>query len=539
MAQITKVRSPFPALRSFTVPAIACCLGAQVLAQQNDIPLNREIYFDLDRNHARIDTTGQQAVHTAMRPYIESRANTHHVLGYRVDTTRHFYTLSEKLFKEHLFIVDEDDFHLTIDPVFQFELGQDFRDPSTFADTTRFYHNARGFRVAGDLGGRFSFQTSFYENQAIFPQYLYQYAQTTGVVPGQGRIKGFKNRAFDFAFASGNVSWTPSEWLNIQFGNGKHFVGNGYRSVLLSDNAFNYPYLKFSLQSNNRKWQYTTFHAKLQRLQRLPTGDANESLFYWKRGRFNHLSRDLGRVQIGLFESTIFRNIDSSGVLPFDVLELNSVIGVNTLVNGFNGKYKSLMGLDLKVKLTNKAFVYGQLALDDPATDRQAWQAGIQVFDILGRDLHLLLEYNSIAAYTYQHTPAAMGYTHYEQPLAHPMGSNVDELVVQLDYRFGRAVFHAKANFAEYRLDGPDSLGYNFGGDVRKPFDPITGPEGPLVRSLTYVDLNASWLMNQNTNMRLTLGYWIRDLGNAPEFLNTGYLYVAWQTGLFNRYYDI
>jgi hypothetical protein len=50
------------------------------------------------------------------------------------------------------------------------------------------------------------------------------------------------------------------------------------------------------------------------------------------RGRFNHLSVNLGRVQVGLFESTIFEDIDSTGVKPFDALELNPMIGVNTLV---------------------------------------------------------------------------------------------------------------------------------------------------------------------------------------------------------------
>ena len=51
--------------------------------------------------------------------------------------------------------------------------------------------NARGFWIKGDLGRTISFQTTFYENQGILPRYLYLYSQTTGVVPGQGRIKAF------------------------------------------------------------------------------------------------------------------------------------------------------------------------------------------------------------------------------------------------------------------------------------------------------------------------------------------------------------
>ena len=503
--------------------------------QQNNVPLERDIYLDLDRNHARIDTTGTRRVHTGMRPYIESRADLTHVMGYRPDSSRHYYWATEKLFKEHLFIVKDGDVHLTIDPVFHFELGQDFNDPTEFSDTTRFYHNARGVSVRGDLGPRFSFETTFYENQAIYPQYLYLYSQRTGVVPGQGRIKGFKNRAYDFSWAQGNVSWSPATWLNVQFGHGRHFVGNGYRSMLLSDNALNYPYLKFSLLSPNGRWQYTTFHAKLNELERLPTGEAAESLFYWKRMRVHHLSVDLGRVQLGLFESTIFRNIDSAGVRPFEPMELNPVIGLNRVVNGSDGDWTNILGADLKWKVTDRLFVYGQIAIQD--ADRQAWQGGLRLFDLFGRDLHVQVEYNHADPFMYQARPAVMAHHHHGQPLAHPMGGYVDEAVVIVDHRVDRFLFRAKVNLATYYVDGADSL--NYGSDLLKPYVPEPGPDGPVVRQLTFLDLSASWLMNQMTNMQVQLGWRGRDLTNAPAQLQSGYLYVAWRTGLFNRYYDI
>ncbi|MBK9515381.1 MAG: hypothetical protein IPO05_17595 [Flavobacteriales bacterium] len=75
------------------------------------------------------------------------------------------------------------------------------------------------------------------------------------------------------------------DWLNIQFGHGKHFVGHGYRSMLLSDHAPNAPYLKFSALTPNKRLQYSTWHTKLKaaltRNDRLHTGQSSESLFYW------------------------------------------------------------------------------------------------------------------------------------------------------------------------------------------------------------------------------------------------------------------
>lgn len=526
-------------MRSERLLLVALFAGAMrsLCAQQNDVPLQRDIYLDLERNAACRTATE----HVGLKPVLESRANLAGVMGYRPDSSRHYYWVTEKLYKEHLVDVRHDGFRLMVDPVFHFESGRDFRDPSSFADTTNFYVNSRGLAFRCDLGPRFSFSTSFYENQAIYPQYIYLEAQQTGVVPGQGRIKGFKRRAFDFAWATGNISWSPRRWLNVQFGHGRHFIGHGYRSMLLSDAAFNYPYFKVSVLSKNERWQYTHITAKLQLLERLPTGESSESLFYWKRMAVHHLSYRAGPVELGLFESMMFRTIDVDGVTPFDPLVINPVIGVNTAVKGFDGVDNALLGLDARVKLTDRLFAYGQFALDDPAAGRQGWQAGFRWFDLFGRDLHLQAEYNSATPYTYAHRPSQIGHGHYGEPLAHPVGAYFNEAVAIVDWRFRigpkrRFAATAKVNLIDTHIDGADSL--NYGGDPFKPL-PDVEPEGaPTLRSTTFIDLSASWLWNQMTNLRLTVGYRMRDIAPAPDQLNSGYLYIAFRTALFNTYLD-
>ena len=42
--------------------------------------------------------------------------------------------------------------------------------------------------------------------------------------------------------SSGFVSVEASDNFIVQFDHGKHFIGDGYRSLLLSDNSFNYPF---------------------------------------------------------------------------------------------------------------------------------------------------------------------------------------------------------------------------------------------------------------------------------------------------------
>ncbi|NJO92970.1 MAG: hypothetical protein HC831_31435 [Chloroflexia bacterium] len=108
-----------------------------------------------------------------------------------------------------------------------------------------FYNNTRGIEFKGDIGRRFSFYTAFYENEARFAPYITDYVNEHRVAPGQGAVKILGNSKFDFSRASAYFTIKASKNITIQAGHYKHFIGEGYRSLLLSDNSFNYPYLRF------------------------------------------------------------------------------------------------------------------------------------------------------------------------------------------------------------------------------------------------------------------------------------------------------
>lgn len=511
-------------------------VASQGRGQQNDVPLQRDIYINLERDAAKKDAR----IHSGLKPLIESRANLTNVMGYSVDSAKYYYWVTEKLFKEHLIIVDEDDFHLTLDPLFHQEYGRDFGDPTDYADTNRFTFNTRGFWIRGDIGPKVSFQTMFHENQGRVPQYLFRYTAQTAVLPGQGRVKIKNVNQLDYGWSQANVSYSPTAWLNVQLGHGKHFVGHGYRSVLLSDNTINAPYLKFSILSRNKRWQYSTWHTKLMHGvttdDRLPTGESSESLFYWMRARFNHVSLDLGRAQLGLFEATIFRNLAADGLQPFDAQELNPIIGLNTARYGFDSETKVLLGADLRIKATDKAYVYGQFATDGPG--RYAWQAGARAFDVLRKDLHVQVEYNAATPFMYMQDPVEQAYMHGGHPLAHPMGTAFGELVGIVDAGFGRYWFQCKVNYATTQRD--TSMTFNHGTSLNRPDNDLPSTEnGPVERTLTYIDVNASYLFNPNSNLRVVVGLWRRDQPGAIDNVQSTYMYIALRTSLFNRYYDI
>lgn len=525
------------AFRTF-LPVAASLWALAVSAQQNDIPLNRDIYYDIDRNAADSGST----MHTGLRPLIQSRADLRNVMGHRPDDKPYYYWLTEKLFKEHFVQVEEGGFHLTIDPVFNLELGREFREQSVYSEENLLNHNARGIWIAADLGPTVSFQTTFYENQAALSSYLYHYAQQRGAVPGQGRLKHFNQRGLDFSWAMGNVSWTPRPWLNAQVGNGRHFVGNGYRSTLLSDNTSPYPYVKLSALSNNKRFQYSVIHAKFQMIgeaNRLRTGESGESLFYWKRSTMHHLSVTLGPAQLGLFSSTIWHNIDLNGVRAFDAMELNPLIGLNAVRYGFDGRHKQLVGFDGKVRLRKGMTAYGQFALDDPAKERYAWQAGLHWFNVGGhKDLHLQLEYNTATPFAYSSSNYRMNYAHAGQPLAEVLGAGFNEAIAIVDIGLTDDLWlKTTASVAEVRLDtGFTTTG---GGNIFLADTEIADAGAWKKAQRVWCDLSLAYRMNQMTNLQVVLGYRLRDLTPGATHLNSGYLYLSICTGLFNRYYDI
>lgn len=519
------------------LPALAAVCG--VHAQQNDIPLDRDIYYGIDRNGAMKGST----MHTGLRPVLESRAELDHVMGWTVDSTHQYYWFTDKLLKSHLVDVHDGGFRVTIDPLFDLQVGQEVGQSTRAENARDLGQNGRGFYITADLGPTVSFQTAFRENQAFLAEYLYRFTQARGVVPGQGRIKTFNARGLDFAWATANVSWSPRPWLNAQVGQGKQFVGNGYRSMLLSDNAMVYPYIKLSALTNNKRFQYSIIHAKLQMngdANRLPTGDAAESLFYWKRASFHHLSINLGPAQLGLFEATLWNDVDTiDGIHAYNAMELNPVIGLNTIVNGFGGRNKQLDGVDLKYRLTDGFFLYGQYALDDPARNRYAWQLGGQWFGrVMRRNAHLLLEYNSATPFAYTAHDARMNYVHMGQALAGPLGSGYDEAVAIVDVDLGHRVWvKAQVSLATLRTD--TLAGSLSGGDIYRN-DLSTGlPTETLTRQRTWIDVNVAYRMNPHTNLRILVGWSSRAISPAYADLSSDFVYVTLRTGLFNRYYDL
>ena len=519
-------------MRYLTLIFVFLCVGTALLAQQKDVLLNRLTYSGLEHQNSALSEHG----HMGLKPVLEGRVNTSTTLGYAPDSSKYYYDFTKLIFGGHLVDVKGEDYRLIVDPQFDFSRAAEFNNTGPFTDTVTFFTNTRGFSVSGDIGSHVSFQTRFYENLAAVPLYLTEFINERRTFPGQGRPKAFRTSSFDYAGASGKVSWSPVEELNIQFGSDRHHVGHGYRSILLSDNAFNYPFIKASALLFKGKVQYSSIFAKLTSFNRLPTGQSSESLFYWKRASFHHLSVDLGRLQLALFEATHWQTIDSNGVRPLNPMEWNPLIGLNTAVNGFEDEHEQLLGLDARFKVCDDLFIYGQIATDDLNEGRKAFQLGARAFDIVGSGVGIQLEYNAVDPFMYTSAITPLAYTHFGQELAHPFGADFNELVIILEKRARKWWFSAKANLATTHSDSLSTQ--NFGNSLYRSAETISTIGEPEEHRLTFIEGKVSFIMNPYYNMLFSLGYRYRNLSNAPETASSSFLYLAWETSLFNKYYD-
>ncbi len=513
--------------------------------QQKNLPLNREWSLQNDKYHSSYSNKND-TIHPPTHPdSVLYRDNSSCFKPLIICHERKKDTAPKSLFirklkKENLILIRDtsDKFLLSVDPLFNFEYGKDLADSSR-----SFYKNTRGILVRGDIGSDFSFESSFYENQATFVDYISQFNNTYLVVPGQGRWKKFKDRGYDFAMASGYLSYSPGRHFNFQLGHGKHFVGEGYRSLLLSDNSFNYPYARITTSFG--KFQYTNLYASFMNLTAggVTTPPGTEKLFQKKAANFQFLNWNIHRqIQIGFFQGLIWQASDSSNKNHLTLAYASPLIYTAALTEGLKGDNNVLLGLTLKLKITHSLSMYGQYMIDDLGKEynehfKNGIQIGVKYFDVATiKNLHLQLEVNGASAYAYSATKPSQSYTHYNQALAHPLGSNFNEGIAILNYRIGDFFTQVKFNYAS---SGVDYANENFGNNIFQS-DTSNIPFGYnwAERKLIILDAHIGYLINPSTNLNIFAGISNRNSTSPIENSQTNFVYFGIRTSLSNVYYD-
>lgn len=468
-----------------------------------------------------------QGVHYGFKPVLMLGADADKVEGIGRDTTKYYYWITAKIFGEHLIQLNKPNIRLYIDPLFDFSYGQQFTSPEGAGHSL--YTNTRGFTLSAKIGDRVYIHTDFRENQARLPDYISSFVDSLMVVPGSGRVKDFKSDAYDFNMANGYVGIEAAKWLSINFGHSKQFIGDGHRSLLLSDNAFNYPYASYILRFGaENQFQYRYNIALMQNLDRLPAGDTPESIFKRKYMSYSYFSyKPVPTLELGFYESVIWKDYDNqTGTEPFNYNALNPVPLVNTAIYGFdNAKANPMIGLNLGWQPVQKLRFYAQAMLDDPDQQKYGYQLGIKVFKILNA-LDFNAEYNMATSGSYAIENPLLSYTNSNQPLAHPMGAGFREIYTSVDYFHNRWLATFQYVYSTYENTGRD---------------PLKSEANNLktdLESVAYQNLMLAYVFNPRTNMQLYISATNRLEKSTFDTINDQFWYVGFRTYLQNIYKD-
>lgn len=473
-----------------------------------------------------------------------------------IDSTETFYTLedptvayrtpskSNRPFLKHfyktpgqLIEVDKNDFFLRVNPLLNFRLGKDRYDDN------HLFENQRGISIRGGIDQKVYFHTDVLESQAYYPKYVRQFSGKFNV-PGVGFKKGYNSSLFgiengvDFLLANAYVGASISKHVNIELGHGRHFIGNGMRSLFLSDFSTDYFYVKL----NTRIWKfhYQNIFGELQRFEDKMSGDSLIPKKYFATHYLNF--KVTPSIEVGLFETVVFARENQ-----FELQYLNPIILYRTVEGSIGSPDNVILGIDLKANMGHRASFYSQFVLDEFKVSElfsgNGWwankfgiQTGLKYLDLFGvNQLDIQLEYNAVRPYTYSHRSIAH-YSHYQQSLAHPLGANFREGLMKVYYQPGPR--WSLVGRLMYMVTGEDNNEINWGSNILLPYDNPARSYGNHIgqgieTKITTLGLDISYELKQGLYLDLFLQSRNKDsaleaLDQKSQYIGSG---IRWNLG--------
>lgn len=448
-----------------------------------------------------------------------------------------------KLFNEHQISINKPGSTFYADLLPDFTTGHDFSGKTNTSMTSV------GLQVGGTVGDKFYYNITGYESGAVMPDYLSTYINQVGIIPGQAYAKTYSSNGYEWYYLTADFSYNPFKYLNISVGRDKTFIGDGYRSLLLSDYASPYPFLKLTGTLGNVRYMvmWTDMND--------PASTSQYGINRKKFGVFHYLDWNVSnRLSLGFFDNVIGFFTDDNGVKrPFDFSYINPFVFMKPVNNSSDDPDKSLLGFTAKYKISNGITAYGQFALNefhsadffsnDGAVDnKNAWQIGFRGTDLFKiKNLNFLVESNNARPYTYSARSAIENYSENGEPLAHPWGGNFRELVGLLNYSYKRYSFSFETDLGRYGLD---ENGLNYGKDIFQLYtDPAKAYGNYIGQGLTtnmiYFEGKVAYLLNPKYNLRIELGGIYRAEQNTAFNDRTAWITIGLRSSFREIYTDI
>lgn len=410
--------------------------------------------------------------------------------------------------------------------------------------------NSRGAEIRGSIDRKVAFYSYFTTSQAIFPSWVKDYIEHSGAVPGEGFWKRYEEEGYGYFSARGHISFNFTRHIQAQLGHDRNFVGEGYRSMILSD--FSNPYMFFKLNTKIWRFQLTNLWAQ-QTADIIFDGQGRPTDARYPQKWFSlyRLGTNIGKnFNLGLFQS-VMKN-------EFDWNYLNPIIFYRWVEHQLGTPDKVMIGTDVKWNLVPGMQFYGQFALDEFVFDeffgisgknsirnKHSIQAGLKFIELFKvSNLDLQLEYNQSRPYTYQEKFPYQSYSNYRTPLTHPLGANFREAIALIRYHpeFLPRLYATFTGLYQFYGDDP-SPEVNFGKDVLKNrTNPGTGiglynnviGQG-IQNDVLQANLNLSYMIKQNIFLDFSHTYRSRTTEGISTPQSTGFTQFSLRVNAIRR----
>jgi hypothetical protein len=520
-----------------------------------NIPFSHSVYSQFD---AALNQMGSNN-HTASKPYSYAEVAKYYNLkeaNLKLKKEASGWW-ARKLWNENMVAIQGDGYWFTLNPIVDLQVGNS-------SDISKYtYVNTRALNFRGGLGKNLNFTTTFFESQGRFAGYFNQYAQSIkpsggnpAIVPGIGIAKDFEGSGFDFPLAEANITFTASQFMNLQLGYGRNFIGDGYRSLLESDGASPYPY--FKINTTFWKIKYTNTFMWLKDVRPEVT---LEKTYATKFMANHYLSWNVSnRLNLGFFESVIWADTNNRG---FDASFVNPIIFYRAVEFGSSSKSgNAMLALTGKYKFNNQINAYTQFLVDEFSIgdvkkangswkNKFGYQLGVKYYNAFKiENLLLQLEFNQVRPYVYSHSNPLTNYGHNNQSMGHQWGGNFQEFLAIARYQKGRLFGDAKITMGKRGLDfdtPENNLNYGSNSyknyDDKRSFDTGVKVGQGNTTAVFIADLQAGYLANPTTNLKFFGSLIYRNFDPSQNTTTTFKQSTTWfaiglRSDVFNWYYD-
>lgn len=439
--------------------------------------------------------------------------------------------------------VKTNDFFLVVNPVIGLQASYEKDNPS--GDNLLFW-NSRGLELRGRIANRLGFYTSVTDNQEKVPSFVYNWTTMHQAVPNADYYQTPSKYKYDYLLATGYIDFEAiKDHINITLGYDKHFIGDGMRSLFLSDFASSgMPFLRI----NTKVWKLDYQNLYLELTPQYKRGADHE--LPHKYATIHQLSINATRwLNIGLFEAVVFDRADR-----YEFSYMIPIIFYRQIERSLGSPDNALVGLNFKAIAAHHFQIYGQLMLDEfkfkELTGGNGWwgnkygiQLGAKYFNAFGlNNLDLQAELNVVRPYTYTHSDTIANYTHYNQPLAHPLGAGFEEVVAEARYQPVKNLFINLHGM--FYMQGADSGMSNYGSNIFLSNETRNADYGVetvngIKQTVMLMNLNVSYELKEN--LFIELGFTHRRYNYESNLFKDGsttYAYGGLRLNIARRNYD-